>query len=333
MASTGSMNKMSIAQLISPDPPAPTSPVAPPAAKQATPTPAPAPAPVFDPNSQTVDLEIPISTHYDIHTEFNFPWLVQEKYGVSLGGIKLRNANKQDQDDDDVDDDEEEEEEAGDEEEEVGEEEDDFIDDSKAASAASAASVKSYNMVDDHQIVKLLGIQFDEEMSDSQKEALVLNALSKREAKNNQRLGKYDFDDPFIDDEELEVEEQQQTHINGWFIWHGNLKDNTNVDIAKVLEQYETPAADAAEEVPAQEVSSGSKRRNGNSEFIELEPKKYSKKKKTATVAATATATATSTSEPETTPAPVIVNSDKPVVANSETKSNQIIIGSFQGFS
>lgn len=153
--------------------------------------------PPFDPNTNVIDIEIPISTHYDIHTEFNLPWLMEEKYGV--GPTSLITSKWQaddnagvavDEDGDGADDDDED-----DEEEEsntvvsnsvppptIGE--DDFIvpDDPKKPS-------------DDHAIVKLLGIQFDTKMTDSEKETLVLHALNKREAKNNQRLGKYDVYD------------------------------------------------------------------------------------------------------------------------------------------
>lgn len=157
-------------------------------------------------NQELIEVEIPISTHNDIHMEFNFQQLVQNQYDLD-SEINVPDENDQeddqepDQDDDDI--------EAGlNEGENNGEIDADILE---------ADDIPIDNR-DQHAIVKLLGIQFDRNMTDSEKEKLVLQELGKRKAENNRRIGKYDVDDPFIDDEEEDVRGGW-----GWFVWRGSL--------------------------------------------------------------------------------------------------------------
>lgn len=317
--------------------------------------------PAFDPSTNVIDIEIPISTHYDIHTEFNFPWLMEEKYGI--GPTSIMNSKWQADDNRGVAVDEDGADDGADDEEEDEEDEessaipagnstgppvaeDDFIvpDDAKKSTTS-----------DDHAIVKLLGIQFDKKMTDLEKETLVLNALNKREAKNNQRLGKYDVYDPFIDDEELEVEEQG-SHVEGWFIWTGELADSNGTDIAKIIEKEQqrnenivgagtsTGSNSNPDVIEIKDISEPKKRRsdNGPSPTEALEPVKKRKRvrpvaksnerEETPEISVENSVDKSTEVTPSETLSPAIIEKG-PVVASSKTSSNQIIIGSFTGFS
>lgn len=180
-----------------------------------------------------VTIDIPLSTHNDIHTEHNFAKLVEEKYGCNYNQSSLaKGLWNFDADDAEGDEDEEEEEEDadldgemtslpktiqnegadGDEEEEEEEEEDD--------------EEEQKHQQEEDDIVKALKIKFTPGMSDMEKESLVLKEIHRRKMVNNKRIGKYDIDDPFIDDEELEFEEETGANADGWFIWHGKLDVN-----------------------------------------------------------------------------------------------------------
>lgn len=58
--------------------------------------------------------------------------------------------------------------------------------------------------------------------------------LKKHETKMNRKVGKYDYEDPFIDDEELQWEEEITTTKEGFFVYWGPLvEDKTSTSIAK----------------------------------------------------------------------------------------------------
>lgn len=154
-----------------------------------------------------ISIDIPLSTHNDIHSEHNFAKLVEEKYGINDTQAPLtKGLWNFDADDADGDDDDEDEEEA----------------DLDGDSGANNPITNDYEDEDD--IVKALQIKFTPGMSDMEKETLVLKEIHRRKMVNNKRIGKYDIDDPFIDDEELEFEEETGANADGWFIWHGKLE-------------------------------------------------------------------------------------------------------------
>lgn len=67
----------------------------------------------------------------------------------------------------------------------------------------------------------------NEEMTEEQ-------LIRKRETKMNRKVGKYDYEDPFIDDEELQWEEEITTTKEGFFVYWGPLvEDRTSTTTAK----------------------------------------------------------------------------------------------------
>lgn len=156
-----------------------------------------------------VSIDIPLSTHNDIHTEHNFSKLVEEKYGSNETQAPLaKGLWNFDGDDQDGDYDDEEEEDA---------------DLDGETTGISNGIINNNEDEDEDDIVKALKIKFTPGMNDMEKESLVLKEIHRRKMVNNKRIGKYDIDDPFIDDEELEFEEETGANADGWFIWHGKL--------------------------------------------------------------------------------------------------------------
>lgn len=286
---------------------------------------------IFDPNSAVVDLTIPISTHYDIHTEFNYPWLMEEKYGVGPASLVSKWAA------DDtagvaVDED-------GDGEADADEEDEEDEEEAQANTSVGALAPSAPSAADDHAIVKFLGVQFNSQMTDAEKEALVLSAINKREAKNNQRLGKYDVYDPFIDDEELEVEEQG-SHVQGWFVWTGELADSAGTDIAKIVEK-ELHRHEVVQLEDTEERTEGRKRRSeGPSPNDALEPVRRKRvKAAVASVPETqseetpkaVTKNAAKTSKKEETTSKPVMNAKTPTATTTPTPAPApgLIIGNF----
>lgn len=56
--------------------------------------------------------------------------------------------------------------------------------------------------------------------------------VKQHEAKMNRKVGKYDFEDPFIDDEELQWEEEITSTKEGFFVYWGPLVDDRSVGAA-----------------------------------------------------------------------------------------------------
>ena len=48
------------------------------------------------------------------------------------------------------------------------------------------------------------------------------------EVKMIRKVGKYDFEDPFIDDQELQMEEEISSTKEGFFVYWGPLVDDRN---------------------------------------------------------------------------------------------------------
>jgi hypothetical protein len=167
-----------------------------------------------------IDIEIPLSTHNDVHAEYNFSKLVEEKYGkYDQSNSLAKNLWNFVDDDDDGDADADADADADDDE---NEEEDADIDTGNITNNGPTETANSYD--DEDEIVRALKIKFKPGMSDVEKESLVLKEIHRRKMENNKRIGKYDVDDPFIDDEELEFEEKVNTNADGWFIWYGKLE-------------------------------------------------------------------------------------------------------------
>ncbi|VEU22014.1 DEKNAAC103024 [Brettanomyces naardenensis] len=78
---------------------------------------------------------------------------------------------------------------------------------------------EEYDEADD--IVKQLSLKFRPGMTDDEKEEMVLKELHRRRMEDNKRIGKYDIEDPFIDDEELQFEEQTNKNKDGFFVYYG----------------------------------------------------------------------------------------------------------------
>jgi hypothetical protein len=206
--------------------------------------------------STIIDIEIPLSTHNDVHTEHNFAKMVEEKYGAQeTASTKALWNFENDYADADGDYDEEDEEEA----ELTPLNNSNSVTPSNATpSIATPSNATPSNAIpsnaipsnaipsnaipsnaipntviqndyeeEEDEIVKALQIKFTPGMSDIEKETLVLREIHRRKMVNNKRIGKYDVDDPFIDDEELVYEEETNANADGWFIWHGKL------DVAK----------------------------------------------------------------------------------------------------
>ncbi|GME96626.1 unnamed protein product [[Candida] boidinii] len=71
--------------------------------------------------------------------------------------------------------------------------------------------------------------KFKPGMSDEEKEEIILKEIHRRKMDNNRRVGKYDLNDPFIDDEELLFEEQRSSTRDGFFVYYGSLvEENQN---------------------------------------------------------------------------------------------------------
>lgn len=164
-----------------------------------------------------ITIDIPLSTHNDVHMEHNFAKLVEEKYGQYETQAPFTKGLWNFDGDGDAEGDDEGDAE-GDVEEDEEEEEDADLD---GETGPPSAAPNEYEEEDD--IVKALQIKFTPGMSDMEKESLVLKEIHRRKMVNNKRIGKYDVDDPFIDDKELEFEEETGANADGWFIWHGKL--------------------------------------------------------------------------------------------------------------
>ncbi|ODV78300.1 histone promoter control 2 [Suhomyces tanzawaensis NRRL Y-17324] len=62
----------------------------------------------------------------------------------------------------------------------------------------------------------------DEELTEEQ-------LVRQHEVKMNRKVGKYDYEDPFIDDEELQMEEEITSTKEGFFVYWGPLVDDRNM--------------------------------------------------------------------------------------------------------
>ncbi|TID14823.1 hypothetical protein CANINC_004494 [Pichia inconspicua] len=157
-----------------------------------------------EPIPAIINIEVPLSTHNDIHSEFIFSRLVEEKYGTDTQPTTINKSLWN------YDADEDEDEEDGD---------DDAILEPETNDQQTVYD-------DEDEIVKSLKIKFAPGLSDIEKEKIVLNEIHKRKMENNKRIGKYDVYDPFIDDEELVYEEDFNANADGWYVWYGELEIN-----------------------------------------------------------------------------------------------------------
>lgn len=189
-----------------------------------------------------INVEIPLSTHNDVHAEHSLAKLIEEKYGTSANNISKNLWNIDDEEDeegeedDEVEDDEEEEEEdadledllddAVDEEEEEDEDEDEEA--NEEAEVGDDADTDAN--AEEDEIVRALKIKFTPGMSDAEKEKLVLKEIHRRKMVTNKRIGKYDTQDPFIDDEELIYEDDVHANADGWFVWYGPLEKSSSIN-------------------------------------------------------------------------------------------------------
>lgn len=53
--------------------------------------------------------------------------------------------------------------------------------------------------------------------------------VRQHQTRMNRKVGKYDYQDPFIDDEELQMEEEITTTKEGYFVYWGPLVDDRNM--------------------------------------------------------------------------------------------------------
>lgn len=173
-----------------------------------------------------ISIDLPLSTHNDVHTEYNFSKLVEEKYGYDSQTPLTKGLWNFEGEDE-----EEEEEEADDDTELDG-----LINKTNNVPKPDSTSDNDNSKKQDHEeedeIVRALQIKFTPGMSDMEKENLVLKEIHRRKMVNNKRIGKYDIDDPFIDDEELVYEEEAKSNADGWFIWYGKLDLNKKTPVS-----------------------------------------------------------------------------------------------------
>lgn len=191
-----------------------------------------------------INIEIPLSTHNDIHSEHAFSRLVEEKYGADAQTTTINKSLWNYDGDDDDDDDE------GD---------DDAILETENNSNDNNNHQTVYD--DEDEIVKSLNIKFAPGLSDLEKEKIVLNEIHRRKMENNKRIGKYDVDDPFIDDQELVYEEDTNANADGWFVWYGDLEVNNKP--SKRQEPVEAPKP-AKQTKPGRSSNNSSNSANGN---------------------------------------------------------------------
>lgn len=87
---------------------------------------------------------------------------------------------------------------------------------------------------DDLQVVDEKGNVQKDDKGKKKDELTEEQKLKKHETKMNRKVGKYDYEDPFIDDEELQWEEEITTTKEGFFVYWGPLvEDKTSASIAK----------------------------------------------------------------------------------------------------
>ncbi|GAV30356.1 hypothetical protein PMKS-003867 [Pichia membranifaciens] len=310
-----------------------------------------------------ITIDIPLSTHNDVHMEHNFAKLVEEKYGQYETQAPFTKGLWNFDGDGDAEGDEEGDAEGDAEEDEEEEDDADLDGDTGPPSGAQT----EYEEEDD--IVKALQIKFTPGMSDTEKESLVLKEIHRRKMVNNKRIGKYDIDDPFIDDKELEFEEETGANADGWFIWHGKLDVTKKKKNSAPESRIEKPArsgktssaggisgssrsrhnansngdaATTAISTPSGSTSTEKRRKAFDSSVVNSSPAKRSKKTATPSVPnsttsltskasvpapapPTTTITATTTATAATTSVPQTTND----LADSSKENNKIIIGSF----
>ena len=160
--------------------------------------------PVAAPGAKTTDQQI----------TYNVASLCEDKYGFNALNSNSRLPVDLDDDlDDDMDDD-----------------DDDVANNGVTNSPLPLAGVGTVNADEEHDdaadIVNKLHLKFTAGMTDEEKEEMVLKELHRRRMEDNKRIGKYDIDDPFIDDEELQFEEQTKNNKSGFFVYHGEWTDS-----------------------------------------------------------------------------------------------------------
>lgn len=161
--------------------------------------------------SVEISLANPGSKVTEAEVEHNVTQLREDKYGFNVTHPTGRIALELEDDLDDMDN-----------------EGDDEV--TPAAPAAPATPVvpvvpaepnEDVDMDDADDIVKQLNLKFAPGMTDDEKEEAVLKELHRRRMEDNKRLGKYDVEDPFIDDEELQFEEHKKNNRDGFFVYYG----------------------------------------------------------------------------------------------------------------
>lgn len=290
-----------------------------------------------------VDIEIPLSTHNDVHHEHNFVKLVEEKYGRYDAGnnVPLARTSWNDDDGEDEDDEDEDEEQEGEENGEREEEEPDLESELHTANTPSTINnntpTDSY-YDDEDEIVKALKIKFTAGMNDAEKESLVLKEIHRRKMVNNKRIGKYDVDDPFIDDEELEYEEDTNSNIDGWFIWSGKLDTTQQKKKSEQGTKTEKNARTTTTTRNRPVSSSGSNQRRQREPANSPQPQKKQKKavlpiatsKTPASISVSSgSKTSPSKTENKTTPEKKDTTDKEPAKSTPQPPSSNIIIGSF----
>ncbi|QPG73823.1 hypothetical protein FOA43_001137 [Brettanomyces nanus] len=192
-----------------------------------------------------------------------------------------------------------------------------------------AGADDDYENADD--IVRQLNLKFEPGMNDEEKEDLVLKELHRRRMEDNKRIGKYNVEDPFIDDEELQFEEQTKNNKDGFFVYYGpwiepeTFKGKRRMAAGVASKRRRIPAGPNVIAIhspsPSRSVSARSNTSRSNSDksrHHESDPDRgKSEKPRTEPKEASKIIVGK----------PVIVGS-KPVIATDSTNDNKIIIGS-----
>ena len=303
-----------------------------------------------DPQLPIISIDVPVAPPgvktTDQQITYNVASLCEDKYGFNA----LNSNSRLPVDlDDDLDD-------------EMDEDDDDVANNSAVSGHNDAVSgplagVGVVNADEEHDdaadIVNRLHLKFTPEMTDEEKEEMVLKELHRRRMEDNKRIGKYDIDDPFIDDEELQFEEQTKNNKGGFFVYHGEWTDSDQTNNRRRGGNSSKRRSQTSRNAKRRRTSPSSRSHTQRGHAGHSQSSRHSShghssnhSSRSHSVAAAKTQgtvkiapkvvpqyhsskskphNSTKTNEPKA----IVVGTKKPVIASSSTSNNKIIIGSF----
>ncbi len=303
-----------------------------------------------DPQLPIINIDVPVAPPgvktTDQQITYNVASLCEDKYGFNaLNSNSRLPVDLGDDLDDEMDDD-----------------DDDVVNSSAVSGHNGAASgplagVGVVNADEEHDdaadIVNRLHLKFTPEMTDEEKEEMVLKELHRRRMEDNKRIGKYDIDDPFIDDEELQFEEQTKNNKGGFFVYHGEWTDSDQTNNRRRGGNSSKRRSQTSKNAKRRRTSPSSRSHTQRGHAGHSQSSRHSShghssnhSSRSHSVAAAKTQgtvkiapkvvplshssnskphNSTNTNEPKA----IVVGTKKPVIASSSTSNNKIIIGSF----